>query len=118
MAPPVRRRRRDPAAGRPGRARSHRAAALAALVALTGWVVSVLTIASLGDVPLPVLRGLQVLQWIGVVGVPVAAAGVVTALRARAGGWPVTGRVMLLLALAGIAVVAVVAGLLLPSLTY
>ncbi|KAA1024960.1 beta-lactamase family protein [Pseudonocardia sp. EV170527-09] len=95
-----------------------RAAALAALVALTGWVVSVLTIASLGDVPLPVLRGLQVLQWIGVVGVPVAAAGVVTALRARAGGWPVTGRVMLLLALAGIAVVAVVAGLLLPSLTY
>jgi hypothetical protein len=43
---------------------------------------------------------------------------VVTALRARAGGWPVTGRVLLLVALTGVAVVAVVAGLLLPSLTY
>ncbi|MEQ3549654.1 serine hydrolase domain-containing protein [Pseudonocardia nematodicida] len=95
-----------------------RVAVAAGVVALAGWTVSIATILSFGDIPFAVLQGLQVAQWVALLGVAAAAGAVVTALRAGAGRGRVTGRVVQLLALAGTAWVAVAFGLLSSSLSY
>ncbi|MFC5137377.1 serine hydrolase [Actinomycetospora rhizophila] len=78
----------------------------AAVVALVGWVAVVLTLVGLGEVPTAVLAGLVALQAVGALGVLPAAASVALGVRRRVGALGVTGRTLVLLALAAVAGVA------------
>lgn len=92
--------------------------AVAAVVAIGGWVGAVLAISGLVDVPTPVLVGLVGLQVLGVVAVLPAAVAVVLGVRRRIGALGVAGRLLVVLALLAVAGVAVTYGLLGPDLGY
>ncbi|MEU4472040.1 serine hydrolase domain-containing protein [Micromonospora sp. NPDC023888] len=104
-------------AGRTARILS-RVAVAGTLLAFVGWVLSVSSIMSLRDVPGSVLRTVQVLQLVGLLGVLPAAVRLADDVR-RHVGWPrVAGSALLLLALAGAGWFAVEFRLLAPSISY
>ncbi|MEV4118838.1 serine hydrolase domain-containing protein [Micromonospora sp. NPDC049645] len=104
-------------AGRTARVLS-RLAVAGTLLALTGWVLSITTIMGLHDVPGAVLRTLQVLQLVGLLGVLPAGVRLVDDVR-RHVGWPrIVGSGLLLFALAGAGWFAVEFHLLAPSISY
>ncbi|PPF62741.1 serine hydrolase [Clavibacter michiganensis] len=88
------------------------------LLALAGWTVAALEAMSFVDVSAVSLRTLQALQLAGALAVVPAALAVVQALRTRRGAWIVAGRILVVLALAGIAAFAVGFRLLAPSVSY
>lgn len=111
--------------GRPGRDRTGRTARIlsrvavgATVLALLGWVLSVIAIMSLTDVPGAVLRTVQVLQLIGLLGVLPAAVRLVDDVRRRVGWSRVVGSGLVLLALVGVGWFAVEFRLLAPSISY
>ena len=104
-------------AGRTARVLS-RLAVASAVLALVGWAASIVTIMGLQDVPAAVLRTVQVLQLIGLLGVLPAAVRLVDDLRRRVGWSRTTGSALLLLALAGTGWFAVEFMLLAPSISY
>ncbi|GAB3661854.1 serine hydrolase domain-containing protein [Glycomyces tarimensis] len=116
----VRRVRRRPAPERDGRLPRIlvRVAALGAVLALAGWVFTVLTIMSLQDVPAAAIRTVQVLQLIGVAGIVPAAFVVVRDFRRKAGWRAWVPSVLMLLALSGIMNFAVEFQLLSPNISY
>lgn len=93
-------------------------AALCTVLALVGWTTTVITVMSLQDVPELSLRQLQVLQGIGVLGLIPAVVQVVGAVRHRHGWRRVLGTALVVLALAGIAWLAIDLRLLAPSVSY
>ncbi|OUE18234.1 D-alanyl-D-alanine carboxypeptidase precursor [Clavibacter michiganensis] len=88
------------------------------LVALLGWTAAAVQALSLVDVPAGQLRVLQVLQVLGALAVIPAALAVVQAIRTRRGAWIVAGRILVVVALVGIAAFAVGFRLLAPSVSY
>ncbi|OUE29806.1 D-alanyl-D-alanine carboxypeptidase precursor [Clavibacter michiganensis] len=88
------------------------------LVALLGWTAAAVQALSLVDVGAGTLRTLQALQVVGVLAVIPAALAVWQAVRARRGVWIVVGRVLVLLALIGVAAFAIGFRLLAPSVSY
>ncbi|WP_431729430.1 serine hydrolase domain-containing protein [Verrucosispora sp. TAA-831] len=108
--------RRDPA-GRTARVLS-RVAVAGALLALTGWAVSVVTVMGLQDVSAASLRTIQALQVIGLLGVLPAGVRLVDDVRRRVGRHRVAASALILLALAGTGWFAVEFMLLAPSISY
>ncbi|WP_317231184.1 serine hydrolase domain-containing protein [Clavibacter sp. MX14-G9D] len=88
------------------------------LLALAGWTVAALEAMSFVDVSAVSLRTLQALQLAGALAVVPAALAAVQAVRTRRGAWIVAGRILVVLALAGIAAFAVGFRLLAPSVSY
>ncbi len=95
-----------------------RIATAAGVLALVGWALVITTVTGLGDVPAPVIRAVQGGQLVALVGVLPAAVALVLAVRRRAGAARVLGALAVLLALVGLGWIAVVTGLLLPSVSY
>ncbi|MBC8092244.1 MAG: beta-lactamase family protein [Pseudonocardia sp.] len=95
-----------------------RIAAASAVLALAGWMVVVVSIAGLTDVPEPAIRALQVAQWVALVGLLPAAVRLVLLVRHRAGRARILGNAVRFLALAGTAWFAVLFGLLSASVSY
>ncbi|MFI2363112.1 serine hydrolase [Promicromonospora sp. NPDC019610] len=93
-------------------------AAIATVLALVGWAVTVQTVMSLQDVPEASLRQLQAVQAIGVLGIVPAVLQVVGAVRHRHGWRRIAGTVLVVLALAGVAWLAFELRLLAPSVSY
>ncbi|MGC5310564.1 serine hydrolase domain-containing protein [Micromonospora zamorensis] len=104
-------------AGRTARILS-RLAVAGTLLALAGWVLSIISIMSLEDVPGAVLRVVQVLQLVGLLGVLPAAARLVDDVRRHVGWQRIVGSGLILLALAGAGWFAVEFRLLAPSISY
>ena len=104
-------------AGRTARILS-RLAVAGTLLALAGWVLSLSTIMSLQDVPGAMLRSIQVLQLVGLLGVLPAAVRLVDDVRRHVGWRRVTGSAAILVALAGAGWFAVEFHLLAPSISY
>lgn len=88
------------------------------LVALLGWTAAAVQALSLVDVGAGTLRTLQALQVVGVLAVIPAALAVWQAVRSRRGLWIVVGRVLVLVALIGVAAFAIGFRLLAPSVSY
>ncbi|MFT7764524.1 serine hydrolase domain-containing protein [Clavibacter tessellarius] len=88
------------------------------LVALLGWTAAAVQALSLVDVPAGQLRVLQVLQVLGALAVIPAALAAWQAIRTRRGAWIVVGRILVVVALVGIAAFAVGFRLLAPSVSY
>lgn len=95
-----------------------RVAALATVVALAGWVLVVVTLVSLAPVPTLVLRLLQVLTAVGVLGVLAAGWRVTAEARARTGWWRVAAATLVLGALVATSWAVFQVHLLSPDLTY
>ena len=98
-----------------------RVGAVAALLAIVGWVVLAVPVLSYQDVPSAMLRAVQVLQLLGVLAILPAAVAVVQsvlAVRKLSDVVAVAGRLLVLLALAGVAWFAVAQQLLSMDLTY
>jgi len=116
----VRRRYRLPAPPRIGRVARvlTRIAAAAALLALGGWAVAVLTIVGLQDVPEPLIRVLQGAQWVAVLGVLPATVALVASVRHRSGPIRILGSVFVLLSLVGLGWFAQAFGLLSLDVSY
>ncbi|MFD7023502.1 serine hydrolase [Promicromonospora sukumoe] len=93
-------------------------AAVATVLALVGWAVTVQTVMGLQDVPESSLRQLQAVQAIGVLGIVPAVLQVVGAVRHRHGWRRIAGTVLVVLALAGVAWLAFELRLLAPSVSY
>ncbi|MFD6445106.1 serine hydrolase domain-containing protein [Promicromonospora sp. NPDC060204] len=93
-------------------------AAIATVLALVGWAVTVQTVMSLQDVPEASLRQLQIVQAVGVLGIVPAALQVVGAVRHRQGWRWVVGTALVMLALVGVAWFALEFRLLAPSVSY
>ncbi|MEU1588356.1 serine hydrolase domain-containing protein [Micromonospora sp. NPDC005710] len=88
------------------------------LLAFAGWVLSIGSIMSLQDVPGPVLRTIQVLQLVGLLGVLPATVRLVDDVRRHIGWRRVAGSGLILLALVGAGWFAVEFHLLAPSISY
>jgi hypothetical protein len=95
-----------------------RLAAASALVALAGWIQAVTQIMELQDMSFLVLRGFQALQVLGVLGVIPAAIVVTRGIRSRIGWMRVTGWILVLAALVGVAWFALTFQLIAPSVSY
>jgi len=109
------------AAPRPRRSRTlllSRIGQAVTLVALLGWTAAAVQALSLVDVPAGQLRVLQVLQVLGALAVIPAALAAWQAIRTRRGAWIVVGRILVVVALVGIAAFAVGFRLLAPSVSY
>lgn len=104
-------------AGRAARVAT-RVASAAALVALVGWFQVATSVMALQEAPAVLLRVLQGVQALGVLGLVPAVARVVGDVRRGAGWRSVTGGVLVLLALAGVAWFAVTYRLIAPSVSY
>ncbi|MFI6784978.1 serine hydrolase domain-containing protein [Micromonospora sp. NPDC050276] len=104
-------------AGRTARVLS-RLAVAGTLLAFAGWVLSISSIMTLHDVPRAVLRAIQVLQLVGLLGVLPAAVRLVDDVRRHVGWRRIVGSGLLLLALAGAGWFAVEFRLLAPSISY
>ncbi|WP_444947539.1 serine hydrolase domain-containing protein [Micromonospora ureilytica] len=104
-------------AGRTARILS-RLAVAGTLLALAGWVLSLSTIMGLQDVPGAVLRTIQVLQLVGLLGVLPAAVRLVDDVRRHVGWRRIAGSGLILFALAGAGWFAVEFHLLAPSISY
>ncbi|MEU8018741.1 serine hydrolase domain-containing protein [Micromonospora parva] len=104
-------------AGRTARILS-RLAVAGTLLAFAGWVLSIITIMSLQDVPGALLRTIQVLQLIGLLGVLPATVRLVDDVRRHVGWRRIAGSGLILLALAGAGWFAVEFQLLAPSISY
>ncbi|WP_445443360.1 serine hydrolase domain-containing protein [Clavibacter sp. km1a] len=88
------------------------------LLALAGWSVAAVQALSFTDVPAATLRTLQGLQLLGALAVIPAALAAWQAVRTRRGAWIIAGRVLVLVALVGVAAFAVGFRLLAPSVSY
>lgn len=88
------------------------------LAALVGWTAAAVQALSLVDVPAAQLRILQVMQVVGALAVIPAALAAWQAIRARRGPWIVAGRILVVVALIGVAAFAVGFRLLAPSVSY
>ncbi|MEV7988299.1 serine hydrolase domain-containing protein [Micromonospora sp. NPDC085948] len=95
-----------------------RVAVAGTLLAFAGWVLALSSIMSLRDVPGGVLRVVQVLQLVGLLGVLPAAVRLVDDVRRHVGWRRIAGSALLLLALAGAGWFAVEFRLLAPSISY
>ncbi|MCG5471774.1 beta-lactamase family protein [Micromonospora sp. LAH09] len=104
-------------AGRTARILS-RLAVAGTLLAFAGWVLSIASIMSLEDVPGAVLRIVQVLQLVGLLGVLPAAVRLVDDVRRHVGWQRIVGSSLILLALAGAGWFAVEFRLLAPNISY
>ncbi|WP_020016966.1 serine hydrolase domain-containing protein [Promicromonospora sukumoe] len=93
-------------------------AAIATVLALAGWAITVQTVMGLQEVPEASLRQLQVVQALGALGIIPAVLQVVGAVRHRHGWRRVAGTVLVVLALAAAAWYAVDLRLLAPSVSY
>lgn len=93
-------------------------AAIATVLALVGWAITVQTVMSLQEAPEASLRQLQVVQALGALGIVPAVLQVVGAVRHRHGWRRVLGTVLVVLALAAAAWYAVDLRLLAPSVSY
>ncbi|WP_454083724.1 serine hydrolase domain-containing protein [Georgenia sp. Marseille-Q6866] len=98
--------------------RLSRIAAVVAVVALAGWVAVVLGVMSLQPVPVVLIRAVQVLTAVGVLGVLAAGWRVVAELRARTGWFRVGAASVLLLAFAATSMAVNQLLLLSPDITY
>ncbi|GAB3164346.1 hypothetical protein GCM10027059_20280 [Myceligenerans halotolerans] len=106
----------DPA-GRLWRALT-RVGVVSALLAVVGWSVAVLSIMELVEVPSSAIRGLQALQVVGALGMVPAAAGLVGAIRRRAGWRRIAGPAVALVALSAVTNFAIMFHLLSPNISY
>ncbi|WP_205779972.1 serine hydrolase domain-containing protein [Micromonospora ureilytica] len=104
-------------AGRTARILS-RVAVAGTLLAFAGWVLSLSTIMGLQDVPGALLRSIQVLQLVGLLGVLPATVRLVDDVRRHVGWGRITGSAAILVALAGAGWFAVEFHLLAPSISY
>ncbi|RAO62334.1 Serine-type D-Ala-D-Ala carboxypeptidase [Micromonospora saelicesensis] len=104
-------------AGRTARILS-RVAVAGTLLAFAGWVLSIGSIMGLQDVPGPVLRAIQVLQLVGLLGVLPAAVRLIDDVRRHLGWRRITASGLILFALAGAGWFAVEFHLLAPSISY
>ncbi|WP_208758378.1 serine hydrolase domain-containing protein [Micromonospora violae] len=104
-------------AGRTARILS-RVAVAGTLLAFAGWVLSIGSIVSLQDVPGAVLRTIQVLQLVGLLGVLPAAVRLVDDVRRHVGWRRITASGLILVALTGAGWFAVEFHLLAPSISY
>ncbi|WP_282944812.1 serine hydrolase domain-containing protein [Cellulomonas endometrii] len=95
-----------------------RVASTAAVLALTGWALTVPTVMALQDVPVGQVRLLQGLQAVGVLGLVPAVARVAGDVRRQAGWRRVLAGVLVVAALAVVAWFAVTYRLLAPSVSY
>ena len=95
-----------------------RVGAACSLLALAGWVLVLLAIMGLQNVPDAAIRGLQALQLIGALGMVPAVAKIVRDLRGKAGWKPVVATVLILAALSGIANFGLEFQLFSPDITY
>ncbi|MEH0927419.1 serine hydrolase domain-containing protein [Micromonospora sp. CPCC 205558] len=95
-----------------------RLAVAGTLLAFAGWVLSIGSILGLQDVPDAVLRTIQVLQLVGLLGVLPAAVRLVDEVRRHVGWRRIAGSGLILLALAGAGWFAVEFHLLAPSISY
>ncbi|MCG5438333.1 serine hydrolase domain-containing protein [Micromonospora foliorum] len=95
-----------------------RLAVAGTLLAFAGWVLSIGSIMSLQDVPGPLLRTIQVLQLVGLLGVLPAAVRLVDDVRGQVGWRRIAGSGLILFALAGAGWFAVEFHLLAPSISY
>ncbi|WP_022885563.1 serine hydrolase domain-containing protein [Glaciibacter superstes] len=89
-----------------------------AVLALVGWLVSIMLL--LGDQSLPelALRALQGLQLIGVLAIVPAVLNVINGIRHHTGWKILVGRILVVLALGGVAWFALVFKLIAPSVSY
>jgi len=111
----------DAAVPRPRRSRAlllSRIGQAVTLAALLGWSVAAVQAISFVDVSAASLRTLQALQVVGALAVIPAVLAVVQGIRTRRGAWIVAGRILVVLALVGIAAFAVGFRLLSPSVSY
>ncbi|WP_433308876.1 serine hydrolase domain-containing protein [Micromonospora sp. CA-269861] len=104
-------------AGRTARILS-RLAVAGTLLAFAGWVLSIISIMSLQDVPGAALRTIQVLQLVGLLGVVPATVRLVDDVRRHVGWRRIAGSSLILVALAGAGWFAVEFHLLAPSISY
>ncbi|RRR96875.1 serine hydrolase domain-containing protein [Glycomyces terrestris] len=111
--------------GRPGPGREGRrwrvlvrVGAACSVLAVAGWVAIVVMAMSLQDPSAALIRAVQALQLIGVLGLVPAAVRLVGQIRRRAGWRAVTGTVVVFLALAAVADFAFEFQLLSPDITY
>ncbi|MEU7781002.1 serine hydrolase domain-containing protein [Micromonospora parva] len=104
-------------AGRTARILS-RLAVAGTLLAFAGWVLSIISIMSLQDVPGGALRTIQVLQLIGLLGVLPATVRLVDDVRRHVGWRRIVGSGLTVLALAAAGWFAVEFQLLAPSISY
>jgi CubicO group peptidase (beta-lactamase class C family) len=88
------------------------------LLALVGWAIVAVQAMSFAEVTATTLRVLQVLQVLGVLAVVPAALVAWQAVRGRRGWAVVTGRVLVVVALAALATVAFVFRLIAPSVSF
>jgi CubicO group peptidase (beta-lactamase class C family) len=88
------------------------------LLALVGWSAAAVQALSSVDVPATALRVIQALQLLGALAVIPAALAAWQAVRTRRGAWIVAGRVLVVVALVGVAAFAVGFRLLAPSVSY
>jgi CubicO group peptidase (beta-lactamase class C family) len=98
-----------------------RVGTVAVLLAILGWVVVAMSALSYQDVPAAVLRVVQALQLVGVLAVLPATAAVVQSVRLARGPMgviTVVGRLLVLLALAGVAWFAIAQPLLSLDVSY
>ncbi|MEU0154093.1 serine hydrolase domain-containing protein [Micromonospora fulviviridis] len=104
-------------AGRAARVLTWMAVA-ATVLALVGWGLSIVAILGFNDVPAGLLRLVQALQLLGLLGVATAAVRLVDDIRRRS-GWPrIAGSALVLMALAGTGWFAVEFMFLVPSVSY
>ncbi|MBB4929504.1 CubicO group peptidase (beta-lactamase class C family) [Lipingzhangella halophila] len=89
-----------------------------AVLALAGWTSAILMISGLTDVPTVLLRMIQALQVVGILGVIPAAVALFNDIRHRTGWKRYVGSALVLLALLGIAWCAVVLNLVADTVSY
>jgi len=116
----VRRLRRRPAPQRRGRLARvlTRVAVVSALLGALGWVMIIMSVMNLQDVPAGALRAAQALLLLGVAGQVPAVVRLVDDIRHRHGWQRIVGSALVLLALSGLASFAFEFHLLAPSVSY
>ncbi|RPF19933.1 serine hydrolase domain-containing protein [Myceligenerans xiligouense] len=115
-----RRIRKRPAPARDGRVWRGltRVGVASALLAVAGWAVVVLTVMGLAEVPPVAIRGVQVLQVVGALGMVPAIVLLVGEIRRRAGWRRIAGTTAVILALSAVTNFAIMFQFLSPDISY
>lgn len=91
---------------------------VAALAAVAGWAFTALSVLGYTDVPDGPLRAFQALQALGLIAIVPAAIRLGESVRFREGVVTIVGRACVVLALGGLGWIALVFGLIAPSVSY
>lgn len=112
--------RKRPSPEREGRAMRVlvRVGAACTLLAFAGWAAIMLAIGGFADIPTAAIRAVQALQVIGALGMVPAVVKAIGEIRRKAGWKPVTGTVLMLLALSTAFNFAVQFQMLSPNISY